>query len=90
MAIIRFLGSVIVDFFKWVMLTFLTLYQIIISPFLPVSCRFKPTCSAYALQAVKKHGPFYGGWLTLKRVGKCHPWHDGGYDPVPEKKTKKA
>ncbi|MEL6977310.1 MAG: membrane protein insertion efficiency factor YidD [Pseudomonadota bacterium] len=67
------------------------LYQILISPMLPASCRFQPTCSAYATEAFQKHGPLYGGWLTLRRVLRCHPikWLGGGegYDPVPEKRA---
>ncbi|MDD2411644.1 MAG: membrane protein insertion efficiency factor YidD [Bacteroidales bacterium] len=59
------------------------LYQWVISPFFPPSCRFVPTCSAYGVEAIKKHGPLKGGWLTLKRIVKCHPWGSSGYDPVP-------
>ncbi len=59
------------------------LYQLIVSPFFPPSCRFTPTCSTYGLQAIKKHGPFKGGWLTLKRILSCHPWGKSGHDPVP-------
>jgi len=58
-------------------------YQEAISPYLPPSCRYSPTCSAYGVEAIKKHGPFKGGWLTLKRVSSCHPWGGSGYDPVP-------
>lgn len=59
------------------------LYQLAISPFLGRSCRFHPTCSEYAIDALKRHGPAKGGWLAARRVGRCHPWHPGGYDPVP-------
>lgn len=59
------------------------LYQCCISPFTLPSCRFTPTCSAYALEAFKKHGPFKGFYLTLRRVLRCHPWGGSGYDPVP-------
>lgn len=59
------------------------IYQSFISPLSPPSCRFYPTCSEYARQALSKHGPLKGGWLALKRIGKCHPWHSGGHDPVP-------
>lgn len=58
-------------------------YQIVISPIKPRSCRFYPTCSAYALEAVRKFGPFKGSYLTVKRILKCHPFHSGGYDPLP-------
>lgn len=54
-----------------------------ISPYLPPSCRYTPTCSAYGIEALKKYGPFKGGWLTLKRIASCHPWGGSGYDPVP-------
>ncbi|MDO8846948.1 MAG: membrane protein insertion efficiency factor YidD [Coriobacteriia bacterium] len=58
-------------------------YQRLISPLLPPSCRFMPTCSNYALTAIGRYGVFRGGWLALKRIGRCHPWNPGGYDPVP-------
>lgn len=60
-------------------------YQAAISPYIPSSCRYTPTCSHYTLEALKKHGVFRGGWLALKRIGSCHPWGGSGYDPVPEK-----
>jgi uncharacterized protein len=58
-------------------------YQGAISPYLMSSCRFTPSCSVYGAEAIKKHGPFLGGWLTLKRLSRCHPWGGSGYDPVP-------
>ncbi len=58
-------------------------YQGAISPYLMASCRFSPSCSAYGIEAIVKHGPFRGGWLTLKRIGRCHPWGGSGLDPVP-------
>lgn len=59
------------------------LYRASISPLLPPSCRFTPTCSAYALEALRRHGALKGTWLTLKRLARCHPWGGSGYDPVP-------
>ncbi|EDM36551.1 hypothetical protein PBAL39_24825 [Pedobacter sp. BAL39] len=64
-------------------LLLIRLYQYLISPMLGANCRFTPTCSQYGMEAIKKHGPFKGGWLTLKRIGKCHPWGAHGHDPVP-------
>ena len=58
-------------------------YRVFISPFTPPSCRFTPTCSEYAVQAIKKHGPAKGTWLAIKRIARCHPWGGSGYDPVP-------
>jgi len=58
-------------------------YQIVISPLTPASCRYSPTCSHYTVDALKKHGAFKGGWLSLKRILSCHPWGGSGYDPVP-------
>ena len=59
------------------------LYQVVISPWLGPSCRYIPTCSQYAIEALKKYGLFKGLWLTLKRILKCHPWGGHGHDPVP-------
>jgi putative membrane protein insertion efficiency factor len=59
-------------------------YRFALSPWLGSSCRFEPTCSAYALQALQSHGAAAGSYLTLKRLGRCHPWCQGGFDPVPE------
>lgn len=58
-------------------------YQRVLSPFLPKRCRFYPSCSEYAAQAILKHGVWRGGWLALRRLLRCGPWHPGGYDPVP-------
>lgn len=58
-------------------------YQVCISPLKPPTCRFTPTCSAYALEALRKHGLFKGSWLAVRRILKCHPWGGSGYDPVP-------
>ena len=59
-------------------------YRYAISPYLPRSCRYVPTCSEYALEALDKHGVVKGTWLSIRRVGRCHPFVTGGYDPVPE------
>ena len=59
------------------------LYQILLSPLIGPSCRFTPTCSSYAIEAINKHGPFKGLWLAIKRISKCHPLGDSGHDPVP-------
>ncbi|MFC5403967.1 membrane protein insertion efficiency factor YidD [Cohnella soli] len=61
-------------------------YRKFISPLTPPSCRFLPTCSAYALEAIEVHGAFKGSYLAARRISKCHPFHKGGYDPVPPKK----
>jgi len=58
-------------------------YRAVISPLKPPSCRFYPTCSAYAYEAITKYGPFRGSWLALKRIVRCHPMNPGGFDPVP-------
>ncbi|MDH5611529.1 MAG: membrane protein insertion efficiency factor YidD [Gammaproteobacteria bacterium] len=63
-------------------------YQIVISPYLAPSCRYIPTCSSYAIEAVHNHGIFRGSWLAINRIGRCHPWCKGGYDPVPDRKHK--
>ncbi|QNA44899.1 membrane protein insertion efficiency factor YidD [Lacibacter sediminis] len=58
-------------------------YQYVISPAIGPKCRYTPTCSQYGIEALKKHGPIKGLWLTMKRISKCHPWGGSGYDPVP-------
>jgi uncharacterized protein len=59
-------------------------YQRFLSPLLPPRCRFLPTCSQYAAEAVERHGAAHGSWLALRRVARCHPFHPGGHDPVPD------
>ncbi len=60
------------------------LYQNLISPLTPATCRYQPTCSHYTIEALQKHGILKGGWLSIKRIFSCHPWGGSGYDPVPE------
>lgn len=67
-------------------LLLIKIYQVLISPLTPPTCRYQPTCSHYAKEALEKHGLFYGGKLALKRIFSCHPWGGSGYDPVPDKK----
>ncbi len=75
----------ITDTAKLFLLLLIRGYRRLISPLLPPSCRFQPTCSAYALEAIAQHGAAIGSWLAVKRILRCHPWSPGGYDPVPEK-----
>jgi putative membrane protein insertion efficiency factor len=67
---------------KKVVLYLIHIYRTYFSPFLPPSCRFSPTCSQYAQEAITRYGLARGGWLSIKRLSKCHPFHAGGYDPV--------
>jgi len=64
-------------------LAIIQLYRWFLSPLLGAACRFTPTCSQYGKEAIEKFGPFKGGWLTIKRIGRCHPWGGHGHDPVP-------
>jgi putative membrane protein insertion efficiency factor len=68
---------------KYFFIGLIKIYQYCISPFFPPACRYTPTCSAYAVEAIEKYGAFKGGLLTLKRLLRCHPWGGSGYDPVP-------
>jgi len=69
--------------FAWLFLALIRIYQYAISPMLGANCRFTPTCSQYGIEAIRKYGPFKGGWMALKRIGRCHPWGKHGHDPVP-------
>lgn len=65
------------------LLAVIRFYRICLSPLKPPCCRFTPTCSEYAMEAIQKYGPVKGSWLAVKRIAKCHPFHKGGYDPLP-------
>ncbi|MDH4131300.1 MAG: membrane protein insertion efficiency factor YidD [Gemmatimonadota bacterium] len=67
----------------WGSIALIRVYQLVISPAIPPSCRFEPSCSRYALEAVQRHGAVKGWWLGLRRLARCHPWNPGGFDPVP-------
>ena len=83
MALLKRAGRWIAGLPKRVFLALIQFYRKAISPHFPPSCRFSPTCSQYALQAIRKYGALKGGFMALKRVLKCNPFHPGGYDPVP-------
>lgn len=68
---------------RHVLIWLVRLYQVGLSPLLGPSCRYFPTCSSYAIEALEKHGAWRGGWLALRRIGRCHPFRAGGFDPVP-------
>jgi putative membrane protein insertion efficiency factor len=71
-----------------VLLALIRVYRYTISPLMGSNCRFYPSCSAYALDAVRLHGPWRGAYLALRRLSRCHPWHEGGLDPVPVKRER--
>jgi len=75
--------SLLQKLFAGVFIALVRVYQYVISPWWPASCRYTPTCSVYMVQAIRQHGPFRGGWMGLRRLGRCHPWGGHGYDPVP-------
>ncbi|OFX77499.1 MAG: membrane protein insertion efficiency factor YidD [Bacteroidetes bacterium GWE2_29_8] len=75
--------NIIKTVLQTILILIIKIYQYSISPFFGASCRFNPTCSNYGVEALKKHGPFKGFFLTIKRISRCHPWGGSGYDPIP-------
>ena len=71
---------------RWLIIQLIRGYRYLLSPWLGSQCRFYPSCSSYALTAVERFGALRGSWLAVQRLLRCHPWHDGGVDPVPERK----
>ena len=69
---------------KHLLILIIRFYQLFLSPLLGNNCRFYPTCSHYAKEAIETHGALKGSWLAIRRIGRCNPWHEGGLDPVPE------
>ncbi len=74
----------------YLLIGLLRMYRLLISPLYGQVCRYHPSCSAYALDAVTRHGSLKGSWLAVRRIGRCHPWAAGGYDPVPDRFTWRA
>lgn len=72
----------------WLLILPIRLYPLVLSPWVGHSCRFQPTCSAYAIEALQTHGPWRGSWLTLRRLLRCSPWDNFGYDPVPPARSR--
>jgi len=68
---------------KQILLALIRAYRLVLSPWWGRQCRFTPTCSEFALEAIERHGALRGSWLAMRRISRCHPWHAGGFDPVP-------
>jgi putative membrane protein insertion efficiency factor len=68
---------------RWLLVMLVRGYQVALGPLLPSACRYYPSCSVYAIEALERHGALRGSWLTIRRLARCHPFHPGGYDPVP-------
>ncbi|MGQ1889434.1 membrane protein insertion efficiency factor YidD [Thermophagus sp. OGC60D27] len=83
MKFIRKIYDGIIKVLVYILIIPVKFYQMVISPMTGPSCRYTPTCSVYSIQALKKHGPFKGLWLAIKRILSCNPWGGSGYDPVP-------
>ena len=77
------MGGLFGKLFAKILIGVITLYRLFVSPLLGTNCRFQPSCSAYGIEAITRHGALKGGWLTVRRISKCHPWGASGYDPVP-------
>ena len=82
-AFFKIIYALINKILVYVFVFFIRIYQLVLSPLLPASCRFTPTCSDYTLEALRKYGLIKGGWLGIKRIVRCNPWGGSGYDPVP-------
>lgn len=75
--------SAVIRAVRWSATALIRIYQLFISPLFPASCRYTPTCSAYAVEAIERHGVVRGSWLAARRIARCHPFRPGGHDPVP-------
>ena len=86
MAAARIMMSCLLQLPQWVLMGLVRGYRLLLSPWLGASCRFEPSCSLYSLQALDRHGAAAGCYLTLRRLARCHPWCEPGFDPVPERR----